>query len=146
MLKFFRAIGGRRSPARLDGCEPIHHHPPISRPLLRRVVIGRARRFRRDTTGNIAVSFAIALLPILGFVGAAIDYTIMNKQRTRIQAALDEAILAGSIAGKQTLDAGSGQTAAIAAANSAAAKFFSGNTVGITASLSISYTMSGLNL
>jgi Flp pilus assembly protein TadG len=146
MLKFFRAIGGHRSPARLDGCEPIHQHAPISRTLLRKAVIGRALRFRRDTTGNIAVSFAIALLPILGFVGAAIDYTIMNKQRTRIQAALDEAILAGSIAGKQTLDAGAGQSAAIAAANAAAANFFSGNTAGITAGVSINYTMSGLNL
>jgi Flp pilus assembly protein TadG len=135
-----------RDRARLDGREQICQQAPNSRASFREAVIGRIVRFRRDTAGNIALSFAIALLPILGCVGAAIDYTIMNKQRTRIQAALDEAILAGSIAGKQTLDAGSGQTAAIAAANSAAATFFSGNTVGITASLTTSYTMSGLNL
>jgi Flp pilus assembly protein TadG len=135
-----------RDRARLDGREQICQQAPNSRASFREAVIGRIVRFRRDTAGNIALSFAIALLPILGCVGAAIDYTIMNKQRTRIQAALDEAILAGSIAGKQTLDAGSGQTAAIAAANSAAATFFSGNTVGIPASLTTSYTMSGLNL
>ena len=135
-----------RHRARLDGREQICQQALNSRASFREAVIGRIVRFRRDTTGNIALSFAIALLPILGCVGAAVDYTIMNKQRTRIQAALDEAILAGSIAGKQTLDAGSGQTAAIAAANSAAAKFFSGNTVGITASLTTSYSMSGLNL
>jgi Flp pilus assembly protein TadG len=135
-----------RHRARLDGREQICQQALNSRASFREAVIGRIVRFRRDTTGNIALSFAIALLPILGCVGAAVDYTIMNKQRTRIQAALDEAILAGSIAGKQTLDAGSGQTAAIAAANAAAAKFFSGNTVGITASLTTSYSMSGLNL
>jgi Flp pilus assembly protein TadG len=135
-----------RHRARLDGREKICQRAPNSRASFREAVIGRIVCFRRDTTANIALSFAIALLPILGCVGAAVDYTIMNKQRTRIQAALDEAILAGSIAGKQTLDAGSGQTAAIAAANSAAAKFFSGNTVGITASLTTSYSMSGLNL
>jgi Flp pilus assembly protein TadG len=127
--KFFRTISGRRHRVRL-----------------REAATGLAVRFRRDTAGNIALSFAIALLPILAFVGAAIDYTIMNKQRSKIQAALDEAILAGAIAGKQTLDAGSGQTAAIAAANAAAAKFFSGNTAGMTASISTSFTMSGLNL
>jgi Flp pilus assembly protein TadG len=145
-LGLLRVISGQRNRARLDGREQIGQQAQISRALFRTAVIGRAARFRRDTTGNIAMSFAIAMLLILGCVGAAIDYSIMNKQRSKIQAALDEAILAGAIAGKQTLDGGSGQTAAIAAANAATAKFFSGNTQGITASLTTSFTMSGLNL
>ena len=32
-----------------------------------------AGRFARADEGNVAVIFAIALLPILGFVGAAVD-------------------------------------------------------------------------
>jgi Flp pilus assembly protein TadG len=144
--RFFRTINGDRNRARLDGRAQICRQAQISRALYRKAVIGRVVRFRRDATGNVVLSFAIALLPILALVGAAIDYTVMNRQRSRIQAALDEAILAGSIAGKHTLDSGSGQTAAIAAANDAAAKFFSGNTVGIATSPSISFTMSGLNL
>src|SRR5436305_12173561 len=43
--------------------------------------------------GNIAVIFAIALVPILGFVGAAIDYTRANAARSSMQAALDSTAL-----------------------------------------------------
>jgi Flp pilus assembly protein TadG len=52
-----------------------------------------ARRFAGANGGNIAVLFAIALLPILGFIGAAIDYSRANKSRSSMQAALDSAAL-----------------------------------------------------
>ncbi|MCG6204025.1 pilus assembly protein [Rhodopseudomonas sp. HC1] len=52
-----------------------------------------ARRFGRASGGNVAVLFAISLLPILGFVGAAIDYSRASKARTAMQAALDSAAL-----------------------------------------------------
>lgn len=51
------------------------------------------RRFNRDSRGNIAPIFAIALLPILGFVGAAVDYTRANAARSSMQAAMDSAVL-----------------------------------------------------
>ncbi len=51
------------------------------------------RRFRAAKDGNIAVIFAIALLPILSFIGAAIDYSRANSARTSMQAALDSAAL-----------------------------------------------------
>jgi Flp pilus assembly protein TadG len=107
---------------------------------------GRGGQFRRDQRGNIAITFAVTLVPILAAVGGAVDYSIANSQRAKIQAALDSAILAGAIAGKQSLDAGSGQSTAIAAANSAAASFFNGNMVGYTATLTTNYTMTGLSL
>ena len=102
--------------------------------------------FRKDASGNIAILFAIAILPILGFVGAATDYATMNSLRSKIQGALDSALLAGAIAGKLSLDSGAGKSTAIAAANDAAARFFSGNTVGITANLSTSFKMNGMTL
>ena len=37
--------------------------------------------------------FAIALLPILGFIGAAIDYSRATNARTAMQSALDSAAL-----------------------------------------------------
>src|SRR3954468_12074241 len=77
-------------------------------------LFGHAGRFRRDRRGNIAVMFAIVLIPMLAAVGGAVDYSLANAQRSRIQAALDSAILAGAIAGKQSLDSGSGQSTAIA--------------------------------
>jgi Flp pilus assembly protein TadG len=50
-------------------------------------------RFRDDQRGNIAVIFAFSLLPILGLVGAAVDYTRLNTARTQLQSALDSAAL-----------------------------------------------------
>jgi Flp pilus assembly protein TadG len=51
------------------------------------------RRFPAAEDGNIAVIFAIALLPMLGFLGAAIDYSRANMARSSMQAALDSAAL-----------------------------------------------------
>src|SRR3954464_4147994 len=50
-------------------------------------------RFVAAEEGNIAVIFCIALVPILGFVGAAIDYTRANSARSSMQAALDSTAL-----------------------------------------------------
>jgi len=54
---------------------------------------GLLSRFGRSDNGNIAVLFAIAAVPILSFVGAAIDYTRANTARTAMQAALDSTAL-----------------------------------------------------
>jgi Flp pilus assembly protein TadG len=52
-----------------------------------------ANRFAGADDGNIAVIFGIALLPILTFVGAAIDYSRANSARSSMQAALDSTAL-----------------------------------------------------
>lgn len=52
-----------------------------------------AEGFRRAEGGNIAVLFAIALLPILGFIGAAVDYSRASNARSSMQAALDSVAL-----------------------------------------------------
>ena len=52
-----------------------------------------ARHFAKADQGNIAVLFAIAAVPILSFVGAAIDYTRANSARSSMQAALDSTAL-----------------------------------------------------
>jgi Flp pilus assembly protein TadG len=63
-------------------------------------VISMARRlldatgkFQRDDRGNIAVIFAVALVPLLGFVGAALDYSRAVAARTKMQEALDSTAL-----------------------------------------------------
>jgi Flp pilus assembly protein TadG len=56
-------------------------------------IAGTARRFARANGGNIAVIFAFALLPILAFIGAAIDYSRANKAHASMQAAADSAAL-----------------------------------------------------
>ncbi|MBR1125029.1 TadE/TadG family protein [Bradyrhizobium lablabi] len=52
-----------------------------------------ASRFAGADQGNIAVLFAIASVPIISFVGAAIDYSRANAARTAMQAALDSTSL-----------------------------------------------------
>src|SRR5215213_2892324 len=56
-------------------------------------VRGALGRFPGANQGNIAVIFAIALVPIISFVGAAIDYTRANSARSSMQAALDSTAL-----------------------------------------------------
>jgi Flp pilus assembly protein TadG len=60
---------------------------------VRNQVRGAATRFIVADDGNIAVIFAIALVPLLGFVGAAVDYTRANGARSSMQAALDSTAL-----------------------------------------------------
>jgi len=50
-------------------------------------------RFSADICGNVAVTFALALLPVVGFVGAAVDYSRANNARSALQTALDSAVL-----------------------------------------------------
>jgi Flp pilus assembly protein TadG len=50
-------------------------------------------RFAAAQEGNVAMIFAITLLPILTFVGAAIDYSRAANARTAMQAALDSTSL-----------------------------------------------------
>ncbi|WP_029584740.1 pilus assembly protein [Bradyrhizobium sp. URHD0069] len=51
------------------------------------------RRFAASNQGNIAVIFAITLVPLISFVGAAIDYSRANRARSTMQAALDSTAL-----------------------------------------------------
>jgi Flp pilus assembly protein TadG len=55
--------------------------------------VSLAGRFRRANAGNVAVIFSIAIVPIIGFIGAAVDYTRANNARTAMQTALDSAAL-----------------------------------------------------
>ena len=61
----------------------------ISR-ILNRIVVPIAR-FPRDTNGNIAVTFALALLPILTAVGCAVDYATAARIKAKLQSAADAA-------------------------------------------------------
>jgi Flp pilus assembly protein TadG len=55
--------------------------------------LGLMRRFAVATDGNIALTFAIVLVPLIAFVGSAVDYSRANMARTSMQAALDSAAL-----------------------------------------------------
>jgi Flp pilus assembly protein TadG len=58
------------------------------------LVIGRAvNRFSRASGGNVAITFAIAALPVIGTVGFAVDYSHANSVKAAMQAALDSTAL-----------------------------------------------------
>jgi Flp pilus assembly protein TadG len=50
--------------------------------------------FSRCAQGNTAIIFALALLPILGAVGAGVDYSQANSMKSSMQAATDATALA----------------------------------------------------
>ena len=51
------------------------------------------RRFWSDEKGSMIVMFAVALIPVLALMGAAIDYSRANLARTKMQGALDATAL-----------------------------------------------------
>ena len=53
----------------------------------------RFRAFRADRRANVIILFSLGLVPILLFIGAAIDYTRALKDRELLQAALDAVAL-----------------------------------------------------
>jgi Flp pilus assembly protein TadG len=50
-------------------------------------------RFLTDRNGSIVPMFAAALVPVIGLVGAAIDYGRASSVRSEMQAALDATAL-----------------------------------------------------
>jgi Flp pilus assembly protein TadG len=79
-------------PSRNDG----RNHIPVTA-MFDTAIFSRIRtaagRFARADQGNIAVLFGIAAVPILTFVGVAIDYTRATAARTSMQSALDSTAL-----------------------------------------------------
>ncbi|MFL6798941.1 MAG: VWA domain-containing protein [Xanthobacteraceae bacterium] len=51
------------------------------------------RAFRASPDGNVVLTFAVALIPLIGFVGAAVDYSRGNSDKAALQAALDATAL-----------------------------------------------------
>jgi hypothetical protein len=54
------------------------------------------RFFLRQSGGSVAPMLALALVPIVGAVGAAIDFSRASDVRTKLQASIDAAVLAGA--------------------------------------------------
>ena len=99
-------------------------------------------RFRKDRRGNIAVIFAIALLPILSAVGCAVDYSLATRMRAKLQAAADAAGVA-SIAQKSpgfTAAAAMTGDGSVTAGVTDANNVFDGNMSGVTGYSNLSRT------
>ena len=53
----------------------------------------RLHEFRRANAANVTVTFALATIPMAGFVGAAVDYSHANSVKAAMQAAADSTAL-----------------------------------------------------
>lgn len=103
-------------------------------------------RLIADNGGNISVIFALALVPLVAAIGCAVDFGMAMRQRTKLQNAVDTAVLAGAIAGRDALNAGNGISATKAAAEDAATKFFAGRYAGAAVKMSPVFTIAGLTV
>ena len=62
-----------------------------------------ASRLMASTDGNIAVTFCLALVPLIGFIGSSVDYSRAASLKTALQAALDAtALMVSKSAATQT--------------------------------------------
>jgi hypothetical protein len=67
-----------------------------------RELCSRLERLRTTERGNIAIIFALALVPLMTGLGAAVDYSRANATKEAVQSALDSALLAGAKDGSST--------------------------------------------
>ena len=107
------------------------------------------RRFRRDQRGNIAVIFALSLVPVLSSIGCAIDYSRATQIRSKLQAAIDAASV-GSVSKKSPAFIAAGSMTSdgpIPAGVTDATNIFNGNMSGTSGytlnSMSAAVTKSG---
>ena len=101
----------------------------------------KLRRAMRDfgsaRAGNVAITFALATLPVIGGVGAAVDYSHANSVKVALQAALDSTALMLS---KEATSDSSGQL------QTNAVKYFNAmftRPEGTNLAITASYTTSG---
>ena len=52
------------------------------------------KSFWADKRGNVAMMFGLAMIPLVGVVGAAIDYSRVSHVRVKLADSLDAALLA----------------------------------------------------
>jgi len=60
---------------------------------LKRRIFARLRTFGQATGANVTITFALATLPVMGAVGAAVDYGQANSIKSAMQAAADSTAL-----------------------------------------------------
>jgi Flp pilus assembly protein TadG len=69
------------------------------------LIVTLVKRMLADRRGSVGIIFGLSFLPMLGMVGAAVDYTRAVQTRARLQTAIDSAVLAAARDGAQLTDA-----------------------------------------
>jgi Flp pilus assembly protein TadG len=114
------------------------------------------RRFSRDRKGNIAIIFALSLIPCVFLAGMAMDFAAATQKRTLLNAAADAAALAGVTPTMMGQSSATATTAATNAFNAVASTVTGVTSVtptvtigssngGLTRSITVSYTANSTN-
>ena len=109
-------------------------------------------RFRRDCRGNIAITFGIAVIPVLSAVGCAVDYSLATRMRAKLQSAADAASVASISQKSPGYNAAVLMTSdgSVAAAVADAKNIFNGNMNGVNGfsnlTLNSTVTKTGIQL
>jgi Flp pilus assembly protein TadG len=100
------------------------------------------RRFSRDRRGNVAIIFALSMIPCIFLVGMALDFTSATQKRVQLNAAADAAALAAVTPSMMTQTTTAAKTAATNAFNAVASNVT--NATSITPTITVNSTNGGL--
>jgi Flp pilus assembly protein TadG len=100
------------------------------------------RRFSRDRRGNVAIIFALSMIPCIFLVGMALDFTSATQKRVQLNAAADAAALAAVTPSMMTQTTTTATTAATNAFNAVASNVT--NATSITPTITVNSTNGGL--
>ena len=78
------------------------------------------RRFSRDRSGNVAIIFALSLIPCVFLAGMALDFTVATQRRVVLNSAADAGALAAVTTAMMQQSSTNAQTAATNAFNAVA--------------------------
>ncbi len=95
--------------------------------LFSNVLQQKSREFARSKRGNVAIIFALTLLPMIGMMGLGIDVARTLSARTALQGAADAAALAAATEAEATLQSGGSIAAAQYAGTLAGQQVFTAN-------------------
>ena len=87
------ASNARAIEAMTTGCKVLHH------------AIRQCLSFVRNKSGNFGVIFALSAVPLMGMVGAGIDYSFQLSLKAKLDQAADAAAVAGAITAQAYLTA-----------------------------------------
>lgn len=115
------------------------------------------KSFARDRRGNVAITFGLAVIPVVGMAGAAVDYSRLGARKAELHSIADAAALNAAKVLSTTYGqpASTRESTAVQAADSYAAQqaptaqrattvFLSANSVQVTMSESLNLTFGGL--
>jgi Flp pilus assembly protein TadG len=110
--------------------------------------------FSRDRRGNVAIIFALSMIPCVFLVGMALDFTSATQKRVQLNAAADAAALAAVTPSMMTQSTANATTAATNAFNAVASNVngatgvtptITVTTSGLTRTVSVTYTANSTN-